>query len=239
MNQTKPSRPIWQILLSIGVGSVFGIVFLIIFGIWRTSDRFFETVGALLQPQPIVPRTELSTAIVEQLESISKLTTTVYRMETIVPASADRKIGEFSLATTKLLYLAHGEVKAGIDLSAITVNNIIINDNQIDISLPSPQILDSKIDINRSRVYDYDRGFLNLGPDVAPQLQTIAQQQTLEYIANNACRDGILNTANEKAATTISQLLKITSDKDISIQTTPTSIEFCLESVNRDSESSK
>lgn len=193
----------------------------------------FETVEGLLQPQPIVPRTQLSTAIVEQLESVSELTTTVYRMETIVPASADRKIGEFSLATTKLLYLAHGEVKAGIDLSAITVNNISVTDNQIDISLPSPQILDSKIDINRSRVYNYNRGFLNLGPDVAPQLQILAQQQTLEYILSSACHDGILNAANKKAAKTISQLLTITSDKDISIQTTPTSVESCLKSVNK------
>lgn len=233
MNQTKPTLSIWQSILLIGTGSVCATVFLIIFGIWRTSDRFLDILQGLVQPQPVVPQTEISTAIVEKVKSVKQLTTTVYTVETIIPASADRKLGEFSLATTKLLYLAHGEVKAGIDLSRITVDNVTVTDNQIGVSLPSPQILDSKIDINRSRVYDYDRGFLNLGPDVAPQLQTLAQKQTIEYIENSACRDGILNAANKKAATAISQLLTITSDRDISVRTTPTSVETCLESVGK------
>lgn len=232
MNQTKPTLSIWQSLLLISTGGICTAVLLIIFGIWRTSDRFLDILQGFLQPQPVLPQAELSSAIVEKVKSVRELTTTVYTMETIIPASADRKLGDFSLATTKLLYLAHGEVKAGIDLTTVTIDNITITDDRIDLSLPSPQILDSKIDINRSRVYDYDRGFLNLGPDVAPQLQTLAQRETIEHIENSACRDGILNTANQKAATVISQLLTIATEIDISVRTTPTSVESCLASLN-------
>ncbi|MFN9672445.1 MAG: DUF4230 domain-containing protein [Microcystis sp.] len=56
-------------------------------------------------------------------------------------------------------------------------------------------------------VYDYDRGFLGLGPDVAPQLQTLAQQETLEKILATACQKGILQEANQKAVLALTQLL--------------------------------
>jgi hypothetical protein len=106
-----------------------------------------------------------------------------------------------------LLYIARGEIKAGVDLNELTNADIKVNNNSIEISLPPAKILDSKIDVNRSRVYDYDRGFLNLGPDVAPQLQTLAQRKTLVEIVNTACNEGILEEANIKAKQTISQLL--------------------------------
>jgi hypothetical protein len=57
--------------------------------------------------------------------------------------------------------------------------------------------------VRQSQVYDYDRGFLSLGPDVAPQLQTLAQQETLKNIVTQACRQGFLEEANQKAETTI------------------------------------
>ena len=149
---------------------------------------------------------------------MQELTTTVYRMETIVPTSAERTLGQdWTIATTKLLYLARGEVRAGIDLSQIKKEDVSVSQDKIAIAIPPAEIIDSKIDINNSQVYHYDRGFLNLGPDVAPQLQTIAQQKTLDKIVTNACNDGILDTANEKAREAISQFLSITNDRQIEV----------------------
>jgi len=85
------------------------------------------------------------------------------------------------------------------------------------VQLPPPQILDSKIDVNRSRVYDYDRGFLNLGPDVAPQLQTLAQRETLQKIVTNACDSGILNEASDRAQSVLTQLLSTAGFRQIEI----------------------
>ena len=149
-------------------------------------------------------------------------------METIIPASAERKLGEFPIATTKLLYIARGEVRAGIDLSQLTESDIKVNNNNIQINLPAPKILDSKIDVNRSSVYDYDRGFLNLGPDVAPQLQTLAQRKTLTKIIDTACEQGILEIANQRAETAISQLLIGTDNKQIEIKITTPSDNSCF-----------
>ncbi len=218
------SLPLWQKILLWGTGSVSLMMMLLFWGIWRTSGRALTLVENLFQPEPEIA---IPTLIVEQIKEMEELTTTVYTIETIVPTSAERKLGEWSLGTTKLLYIAQGEVRAGIDLSQLTAENIKLVNNRIQIQLPPAQILDSKIDITRSRVYDYDRGFLNLGPDVAPQLQTLAQRKTLTEIVNTACQEGILTTANQKAETIILKMLTLSNDKQITIKSAPELLSSC------------
>ena len=176
MKTSKPSLTFWQQLLLWSVGGVNLIILLILLSIWRTGDRALNFVGSLFKPQ-IESKVENPTLIVQRIQNIQELATTVRTTETIVPASADRRLGEISLATTRLLYIAKGEITAGIDLSELTDKDIKVSQNIIEVNLPPARILDSKIDINHSRVYDYDRGFLNLGPDVAPQLQSLAQKK--------------------------------------------------------------
>ena len=215
----KPSLPFWQQLLLWSTGGINLIILFVLLSIWQTGDRALNFVGSLFKPQ-VELRVENPSSIVRRMQNIQELATTVRTIETVVPASAERKLGEIPLATTRLLYIARGEIKAGIDLSELTDKDIKVSENTIEIDLPSAKILDSKIDVNHSRVYDYDRGFLNLGPDVAPQLQTSAQRTTLTKIINTACNDGILNSANLKAKKTISEFLTITSDRQIKIHTT-------------------
>ncbi len=215
------SYPFWQRVILWSAGSINIAILLILLSIWRTGDRALNFIGNMLKFQPVQPRIESSSTVVQRIRNIQELTTTVQTMETIMPASADRKLGEISLATTRLLYIARGEIRAGVDLSQLTDSNIKISDNSIEIDLPPAKILDSKIDVNNSRVYDYDRGFLNLGPDVAPQLQTLAQRKTLTEIVDTACNEGILNTANERAKTSITQLLSSTNSyQKVKINTT-------------------
>lgn len=203
-------------ILILATGSITLTILLIFAGIWQTSNRLFK----LFTLKPAIPQIDGATSVVDKIRGIQELATTVYTVETIVPTSADRKLGEITLATTKLLYIARGEVRAGIDLSLLTDRDISINRNILKIDLPAPQILDSKIDVDRSRVYNYDRGFLGLGPDVAPQLQTLAQRQTLAEIVTTACNDGVLNTANERAKNAISQLLATSNFDRVQINTT-------------------
>lgn len=210
---------ILKYLILWGTGSISIIILLFFVGIWQTSDRVLNIVENFFHPQPVKPQVDLPTLVVEQIQGVEELTTTVYTMEATVPASAERKLGDFVLGTTKLLYVGHGEVRAGIDVSQITTENIKVSDTKIIINLPPPQILDSKIDVHNSYVYDYDRGFLNLGPDVAPHLQTLAQQKTLEKVVNTACSEGILDTANEKAEDAIAQLLTTTGHRKVEIKT--------------------
>ena len=205
--KTSKSSTFWRQLFFWTAGGINLMILLILFSIWRTGDRALNFMSSLFKLQPVEPKIENSTIIVQQIQDIQELATTKQTLETIVPVSADRKLGDIPVATTRLLYVARGEIKAGVDLNELTDSDIKVNNNSIEISLPPAKILDSKIDVNRSRVYDYDRGFLNLGPDVAPQLQTLAQRKTLVKIVNTACNEGILEEANDRAKQTVSQLL--------------------------------
>jgi len=217
-----PSTSIWHNIILWSAGTINIAILLLLFGIWRTGDRALNFIGNIFTPQPVVHKVEKSSAIALKIREIQELTSTVQTMETIVPTSAERKLGDFPVATTRLLYIARGEIRAGVDLSQLTASNIKVSDNNsIEINLPPAKILDSKIDINNSRVYDYNRGFLNLGPDVAPELQTLAQRKTLAEIVNTACKEGILTTANQRAKETISQLLVSTNGyQKVKINTT-------------------
>ncbi|MEL6928062.1 MAG: DUF4230 domain-containing protein [Cyanobacteria bacterium J06600_6] len=214
----------WQRLLLWSAGAVNLLILLILFSLWRTSDRALNFVSNLLRISPVESKVEDSEPIINRIKNIQELSTTVQTMETIVPASAVRKLGDLPLATTRLLYIARGEIRAGVDLSELTAADIKVTDSRIEINLPAAKILDSKIDVNHSRVYDYDRGFLNLGPDVAPQLQSLAQRKTLVQMIDTACNEDILQSANIRAKEVIIQLLSNTTAQNIKVNTTSPTI---------------
>jgi hypothetical protein len=137
------------------------------------------------------------------------------------------KLANYTVGTTTLLYIAYGEVRAGVDLKDLKAENVQVTNNTIQLRLPPPRILDSKIDVNRSSVYDYNRGFLGLGPDVGPQLQTLAQRETLKKIVAAACSQGVLKQANDRAELVVEKLLNTAGYKQVQVKTQPPAPGTC------------
>ena len=211
----------------IATGSVSLIAVFLVAGIWRSGTGFVTELANLFdKPQP-EPKVDVRSMVVQQVRNASELTTAVYVTETVVPTSRDRTIGGYVVGTTTLLYIAYGEVRAGVDLSALRPEDVQVNGNAITLRLPPPKILDSKIDVNRSKVYDYDRGFMGLGPDVAPELQELAQRTTLEKVTESACTGGVLQQANDHAKLAIAQLLSTAGYGQLTVETQPSSPSAC------------
>lgn len=189
-----------------------------LFSVWQSGNSLIRAWKNLLPA--LTNEVDVSSLVVQKIQGVSELTTTVFTMDAVVPTSSTRTMGPWKIGETNLLYLARGEVRAGLDLSEITTGNILVTDDGIKIRLPEPQILDSKIDVNNSQVYHYDRGFLSLGPDVAPDLQTEAQKITLAKVVDSACGQGILTQANERAVLTVSQLMKSAGHENVEVITT-------------------
>lgn len=193
-------------------------------GLLRDGASLLGGLRRVITPQnPIQnsePKVDVQSIVVQQIQGMSELTTAKFTMQAVVPTSRDRTFAGYTLGSTTLLYIAHGEVRAGIDLSQITRDNVQVTDNNgLTVQLPPPRVLDSKIDVNRSQVYDYDRGFLGLGPDAAPELQQLAQQQTLQQVVSAACNEGILQEANTRAELAIRQLLTTTGYDTVTVLT--------------------
>jgi hypothetical protein len=214
-------------LMLMTTGGTVLIALLFGIGILRSGTRFFEGLNAIFNtPQP-KPEVDVRTIVVRQVSGASELTTAVFTMESVVPTRQDMKLGNYTVGSTTLLYIAYGEVRAGVDLKDLKADNVQIVNDTIQLQLPPPRILDSKIDVNRSSVYDYNRGFLGLGPDVAPQLQTIAQRETLKKILSAACSQGVLKQANERAELVVEKLLNTAGYKQVQVKTHPPAPGTC------------
>jgi predicted transcriptional regulator len=198
------------------------------FGLWKAGDQFFNRLSDLVSNRQPEPKVDVRSVIVQQVREASELTTAVYTMEAVVPAQQDATLGGLVVGSTKLLYVARGEVRAGVDLSQITAASVeVMGEDAIRLKLPAPKILDQKIDVSKSSVYDYNRGFLGLGPDVAPNLQKMAQEEALKKIKIAACGDGVLEKASDRAKMVVSQLIKVSGFKTVLVETQAVPVSTC------------
>ncbi|MGB0386957.1 MAG: DUF4230 domain-containing protein [Ardenticatenaceae bacterium] len=214
-------------LLLMITGGMILLALIAMVGVWRTGDRFVEELDTIFSvpnvPTP-TPKIDIRSVLVTQIRDASELTTTIFTMETITEASQSQELLGVEVGETRLLYIGYGEVRAGIDLSEIEVEDIRVISDTIRIRIPRPRILDSKIDVKRSRVYDYDRGFL--GPD-APELQSLAEQEALDKIIAAACENGVLEAANERGELVMARLMSVAGFKDIEVQTQSPAPDEC------------
>ncbi|MBD2114042.1 MULTISPECIES: DUF4230 domain-containing protein [Cyanophyceae] len=227
----RPIRTVFNALIggAVLVGIAAGV------GFWRSGDRFLEGVRIMLTPAPAEPQVDVRSVVVQQLRGASELTTAIFAMEAVVPTKSDRTLAGYVIGSTNLLYIAYGEVRAGVDLAELTAANVQVSgDNSIQITLPPPKILDSKIDLSKSNVFDYSRGFLGLGPDTAPELQEKAQQEALVKIEEAACSEGLLAEANRRAEVTVGQLLATAGFETVTVTTQPPTNSACAAPANSD-----
>jgi Protein of unknown function (DUF4230) len=182
---------------------------MLLLGLWQSGDRFLAKLAGFLTPPKNEPQVDVRSVVVKQVQDASELTTAIFTMEAVVPTQQDNNVGGLVIGSTKLLYIAYGQVRAGVDLSQIKPTDVVPTPTGFSVRLPAARLLDSKIDVSRSNVYDYNRGFMGLGPDTAPTLQTLAQQKALEKIVDAACREGILQKASDRARLVVSQLVNL------------------------------
>lgn len=194
---------------------------------WRMGDQLWSWLVSRLGVAQSAPQVNVRSIVLQQVRDASELTTAVFTMQAVVPTSQDTSLGGLVVGTTKLLYIAHGEVQAGVDLSQLTPDRVKTSGDRITLQLPPPKILSSKIDVNRSSVYDYDRGFLSLGPDSAPQLQTLAEQKALQTIVTAACTDKLLQRASDRAKFVVTQLLSTAGYKQVTVESPPVAANAC------------
>ncbi len=136
-------------------------------------------------------RFENTTTVVQQVQTLSDLVTVKYVMEKVVILEDAKWYGE-----SRVLLLAHGIVKAGIDLNRITTNNVTISGKSISIKLPPPQITDAYLDDKQSQVIDHDTGLLRV---FDKDLEQTARENAVDDIRRAARNTGILDDANQRA----------------------------------------
>lgn len=83
----------------------------------------------------------------------------MHDLQTVVTVKQDRRLGDLTVGSTKLLYVGIGQVRGGIDLAELTEADFSAEAGRLTVRLPAPRILD-KLDVELL-VYDQRR---SLGP---------------------------------------------------------------------------
>jgi len=144
------------------------------------------------------PRMENTTTVVQQVQTLSDLVTVKYVMQKVVIETAppDSTLGQLLQGENRLLLLAQGNVKAGIDLKRLRPQDVQIAGRKIIIRLPPAEITDAYLDEQQTKVIDWQRGFLR---SFDKDLETSARQSAVDDIRRSARSAGILRDADERA----------------------------------------
>jgi hypothetical protein len=139
-----------------------------------------------------------TTTIVQQVQTLSDLVTVKYVMQKveIVDSPPESTLGKFIQGDNKVLLLAQGIVKAGIDLKKITPDDVAISGKKLTLRLPTPHITDAYLDDTQTKVIERTTGFLR---SLDKDLEQTVRQQAVDDIRRGAQSSGILNDANDRA----------------------------------------
>ena len=141
-----------------------------------------------------------TTSVVHEVQALSELVTVKYVMEKAVILDDVKWYGE-----NHVLLLAHGVVKAGIDLKRLQSGDVSISGKKISLKLPSPQITDAYLDDKASQVIDHTTGLLRM---FDKDLEQVARQNAVDDIARAARKGGILEDADKRARAELEGLFK-------------------------------
>jgi hypothetical protein len=97
---------------------------------------------------------------------------------------------------SRVLLLAHGIVKAGIDLKRLKPGDVRVSGKTIYINLPPPQLTDAYLDDTKSQVIDHTTGLLRT---FDKDLEQKAREQAVADIRRAAINNGIMDDASQRA----------------------------------------
>jgi hypothetical protein len=183
--------------------------------IWLVYDSFQRTVtpvqsmtgelatqvSSMLHPTPTLIPNPIT--IIRDVRSLARLETIQYTVEKVITAEQ----GQGTLGVLfgdKLIFVAHGQVIAGVDLSKLGAGDIDIKEGILYVRLPKPEIFVAALDNEKSYVYDRQTGLLTKG-DI--NLESSARRLAEDEIEKAAVEDGILDLAKQNAENYLTRLL--------------------------------
>jgi hypothetical protein len=145
-----------------------------------------------------------SPSVVEKIRQLSRLETVVYSLDKIVGGERQSAYLPDFLVGDKLLLVAHGEVIAGVDLGQLKSSDVSVHGDGVRVRLPAPQVLTTRIDNGKTRIYSRTTGLLVAAdPNLESEVRLAAEQQ----ITQAALSDGILDKASQNARSSVTALL--------------------------------
>lgn len=167
--------------------------------------------------------------VVTQIQQLNRLHTVAFSVDTVITSERPGSWMKLWQDEQKALFIAHGRVEAGVDLSALTpemvqviqptqtitdaedeqaANNALASAMpQINITLPPTEIFSVYLD--DIEIYDWQTGafgMMQVDPKILDEAQSMAKKEVLE----RACRGDVMTMALQNAQTQLQQLFALT-----------------------------
>jgi hypothetical protein len=201
--RAKPS-----IALSIAIGLLCGVLCIAALGWFLLSQNSGRTllshVFSAMTGRTLTIDVSRPT-VVDRIQRLQRLETVVYTMDKLVTGAKESPLLPDFLVGDRLLMMVHGEVVAGIDFSNLKKEDVRIDGRQIRLRLPAAQVFSTRVDSAKTRIYSRQTGLL---VPTDPNLETQVRQEAERELQEAALADGILKTAQQNAASTITSLLQ-------------------------------
>ncbi|MBK9122015.1 MAG: DUF4230 domain-containing protein [Chloroflexi bacterium] len=153
---------------------------------------------------PNKPPTITMTTVLERIRLVSELTTVRYTYSSIITTERDLPPLLAGLYRDQLVLVAVGNITAGIDVSKLSDDDVVVTNEQISITLPPPELFDCFLNESESYVASRETG-LFAAP--APDFDVQARRFAVRYFRNQSLEQGILDDAQAQAITVMEGLL--------------------------------
>jgi hypothetical protein len=158
-------------------------------------------IADILHPTPTIRPDPVT--IIHAILPLARLETIKYSVEKVITAETNQGLLK-DLIGEKMLFVAHGQVIAGVDLAKINLSNLSDINGQITLDLPDAEVFNTVLDNQKSYIYDWQTGFFTKGD---PRLETSVRQAAEKEIESAALNDGILTQASQNAVVFLTNFL--------------------------------
>lgn len=183
------------LILSISVATILFMIFMFFY----IKNQFF------------ISRTLVSEDVmIEKITNMGKLELVKYSMKDVI----EKKVTRTLLPDKRILFVAVGEVVGCIDLTKVSKDDISSGTDSVTVVLPMPEICYSKLDHQRSKVYELSGVWSpNDRQEMIEDIYKLAEQKIL----SNAKEMDVLGKTKENAFVIFKPILENISGKKVGI----------------------
>lgn len=181
---------------------IWGVIVLVIIVIVGSAGCL---IGAMMNWPSVATPTPTRTIVVniEQVRQVAELATVKTTLSTDVTAvNVPEDVRQIFGVKEEIVLIAYGEVAAGFDLSTLGPNDLWVDGTRVQLHLPAPKILYTRLDNERTHVVYYKSTWFiekdpNLGDRARQEAEALIQKAALESgILEQAARYGELFFTN-------------------------------------------
>lgn len=172
----------------------------------------FSVTRALVRNN--APQVAGTATVIQQIQSLSELVTVKYVMQKIVifTNASTTTLGQLpnvikipGFDEDRVMLMAYGVVKGGVDLSKLKPEDVQISDHTIAIRLPRPIVTDAYLDDAQTQVLDRKTGLFR---SFDKTLEAQARQYARLEVTRAARQNGIEKEAEQRAREQLGNLLR-------------------------------